>query len=121
MERESENENRTETLATQAKGPIASETPYVGGWVTNDENETFFCRLGAHKRTSDIGSEQDLRVSKIISHPSYHKPLSYSHDITLLKLEKPAQLNKYGYLPLISVLLKMVYYFNFPPSFAVVF
>ena len=32
MERESENVNPTEKLATQAKGPMASETPYLGGF-----------------------------------------------------------------------------------------
>jgi len=51
-------------------------------------------RMGAHMRDGNVGTEQDFRVAKIISHPSYHKPLSYSHDIALIKLEKPALLNK---------------------------
>lgn len=52
-------------------------------------------RMGAHKRTIKVGSEQDLKVSKIIMHTSYQKPKQYSHDIALLKLEKPAKLDKY--------------------------
>lgn len=39
-------------------------------------------------------STEDFKVAKIISHPSYQKPLKYSHDIALLKLEKPATLKK---------------------------
>ena len=45
-------------------------------------------------RDSNVGTEQDFKVAKIIPHPSYHKPLTYSHDIALIKLEKPAFLNK---------------------------
>lgn len=30
----------------------------------------------------------------MITHPSYHKPVQYSYDIALLKLVKPAQLNR---------------------------
>ena len=45
-------------------------------------------------RVSNVGTEQDFKVAKIISHPSYHSPLRYSHDIALLKLEKTAMLNK---------------------------
>ena len=53
-----------------------------------------FCRLGAHKRTSNVGTEQDFRVAKVITHPSYHNPKRYAHDIALLKLATPAQLNR---------------------------
>ena len=52
------------------------------------------CRMGAHMRGNNVGTEQGFRVAKIISHPSYHKPLTNSHDIALIKLEKPALLNK---------------------------
>lgn len=58
----------------------------------------FFRRLGAHKRTSNVGTEQDFKVSKIISHPSYHSPKRYSHDIALLKLERSAQLGRFGFI-----------------------
>ena len=57
------------------------------------ENNVFH-RLGAHKRAGNIGNEQDLEVAKVITHPSYHKPLRYSHDIALLKLKSPARLNR---------------------------
>ena len=80
MERESENVNRTETLATQAKGPMASETPYLGGLgeggggveegVTNDENETFFAGLVL------ISERQTSEANKILgsakSFPTHH-------------------------------------------------
>jgi len=49
--------------------------------------------MGAHVRVSNVGTEQDFKVAKIIFHPSYQK-LIYSHDIALLQLEKPAILNK---------------------------
>lgn len=55
----------------------------------------FFLRLGAHRRVHTVGTEQDIVVSKVITHPSYHQPTKYSHDIALLKLEKPAQLDRY--------------------------
>ena len=45
-------------------------------------------------RTSSVGTEQDFKVTKVITHPSYHNPLTYSHDIALLKLEKLALLNR---------------------------
>ncbi|RMX43655.1 hypothetical protein pdam_00016944 [Pocillopora damicornis] len=51
--------------------------------------------LGAHSRVSEVDTEQDFRVTKVITHPLYHKPKSYSHDIALLKLDKPARLNSY--------------------------
>ncbi|KAK3747290.1 hypothetical protein QZH41_010827, partial [Actinostola sp. cb2023] len=52
-------------------------------------------RMGAHKRTSTVGTEQDFKVSKIIKHSSYQSHKSYSHDIALLKLDRPALLDKY--------------------------
>ena len=54
----------------------------------------FLTRMGAHMRVSAVGTEQDFKVVKIISHASYHSPLRYSYDIALIKLEKPAILNK---------------------------
>ena len=50
--------------------------------------------MGAHMRVSNVGTEQDFKVVKIISHSSYHNSLRYSYDIVLIKLEKPAILNK---------------------------
>ncbi|KAL9985662.1 hypothetical protein ACROYT_G008088 [Oculina patagonica] len=52
-------------------------------------------RLGAHYRVSgSVGTEQDINVEKIITHESYHKPKTYSNDIALLKLAKPATLGR---------------------------
>lgn len=51
------------------------------------------CRLGAHYRTSgNVGTEQDITVSKITIHESYNTPKSYSNDIALLNLAKAAVL-----------------------------
>ncbi|KAK3732282.1 hypothetical protein QZH41_014416, partial [Actinostola sp. cb2023] len=52
-------------------------------------------RLGAHRRTANVGSEQDFKIVKVIKHQSYHKPLRYANDIALLKLERPAKLNRF--------------------------
>ncbi|KAL9953497.1 hypothetical protein ACROYT_G040920 [Oculina patagonica] len=50
-------------------------------------------RLGAHYRTSgSVGTEQDIGVAKIIVHESYNYPNSYSNDIALLNLVRPADL-----------------------------
>jgi len=51
-------------------------------------------RLGAHYRKGNVGTEQDISVSRIIVHNSYRRPYRYAHDIALLKLSKPAVLNK---------------------------
>jgi len=56
---------------------------------------SIYVRLGAHNRKEIVGTEQDFTVTKIIMHPFYHKPIGMSHDIALLKLDKPAVLNKF--------------------------
>ena len=53
-----------------------------------------FQRMGAHYRSSTTGKEQDFRVERIISHESYKKPRGLAHDIAMLKLNEPAQINK---------------------------
>ena len=55
---------------------------------------TYFYRLGAYRRRENVGTEQDFSVIKIIKHPSYNNPKRYSHDIALLKLDKPAALDR---------------------------
>ena len=55
---------------------------------------TYFYRLGAYRRRANVGTEQDFSVAKIIKHPSYNNPKRYSHDIALLKLDKPATLDR---------------------------
>ena len=52
------------------------------------------CRLGAHYRTSTVGTEQDMEVERIISHQSYNRPYHLANDIAMLKLRKPALLNQ---------------------------
>ena len=51
----------------------------------------YIFRLGAHYRTSgSVGTEQEIGVAKIIPHENYNRPLTYSNDIALLQLVKPA-------------------------------
>ncbi|EDO42761.1 predicted protein [Nematostella vectensis] len=54
----------------------------------------FKIRMGAHFRKGDYGTEQDFSLSRVITHPSYHKPTRYAHDIALIELAKPAVINK---------------------------
>ena len=54
----------------------------------------FFFRLGAHYRSGEVGTEQDLQIERIISHHNYKRPYGMAHDIALLKLRKPAQINR---------------------------
>ncbi|XP_015773234.1 PREDICTED: coagulation factor VII-like isoform X8 [Acropora digitifera] len=52
-------------------------------------------RLGAHYRSGNAaGTEQDFKVERIINHESYKRPRGLAHDISLLKLSKPAQLTR---------------------------
>ncbi|XP_044179776.1 CUB and peptidase domain-containing protein 2-like [Acropora millepora] len=52
-------------------------------------------RLGAHYRSGNAaGTEQDFEVERIINHESYRYPIGLAHDISLLKLSKPAQLTR---------------------------
>merc|ERR1712150_89062 len=51
-------------------------------------------RLGAHYRSSTTGTEQDFEVERVINHHSYKRPYGMAHDISLLKLRKPAQLGR---------------------------
>ena len=44
--------------------------------------------------SSSIGTEQDFDVIRIIQHENYHYPNTYSNDIALLRLSRPAVLGK---------------------------
>jgi len=50
--------------------------------------------MGAHYRSSNVGTEQDFEVERIINHHSYKRPYGMAHDISLLKLRAPAKLNQ---------------------------
>ncbi|XP_022786238.1 uncharacterized protein LOC111326491 isoform X2 [Stylophora pistillata] len=51
--------------------------------------------LGAHyKSYGNVGTEQSFDVAKIIEHERYNTPNSWSNDIALLQLSKPAKLGK---------------------------
>ena len=52
-------------------------------------------RMGAHYRKAGAQSsnEQKFKVSKIIMHENYHSNTMYN-DVALLKLEKPAKLDR---------------------------
>merc|ERR1712002_1083489 len=54
----------------------------------------FAVRVGEHDRTKHEGSEVEVEVEKVIRHPSY-SPYTLNNDISLLKLKRPVQLNKY--------------------------
>lgn len=55
----------------------------------------FFTRLGAHYKTNgSVGTEQDIRVAKMIMHQNYGTPLSHSNDIGLINLASSADLGK---------------------------
>ncbi|KAJ7393989.1 hypothetical protein OS493_003660 [Desmophyllum pertusum] len=62
--------------------------------VKGSEAGSIYIRLGAHKRSETTGTEQDFIATKVIMHPLYHKPIGMSHDIALLKLDRPAVLTK---------------------------
>ena len=72
-------------------GEEISEKEYS---FTDFKSELFpICRVGAHYRSGNTGDEQDFQVERIINHESYKRPRGMAHDISLLKLRQPAQLN----------------------------
>ena len=58
-------------------------------------NNSSFIRLGAHYRSGKEGTEQDFEVERIISHSKYKRPYGMAHDIAMLKLRNPAQINRH--------------------------
>ena len=51
-------------------------------------------RLGEHDRNRREGSEEDIKVERIITHPSWNRR-TMNNDIALMKLSKPAKMGKY--------------------------
>lgn len=62
-----------------------------------------FLRAGEYNASGVDGTEQDIKVVKVITHQSYNNPVLYSNDIALLKLERNATLNR-------SVVLGIIFY-----------
>lgn len=51
--------------------------------------------MGGHKRRGPEETEQVLEVERIINHHSYKRPYGMAHDIAMLKLRRPAQINQH--------------------------
>lgn len=61
-------------------------------------------------RSEEVGTEQDFVATKVFTHPSYHKPKGYSHDIALLKLDKPALLGRCVFCsPTVIIFLRVIW------------
>ncbi|KAK3744449.1 hypothetical protein QZH41_012870, partial [Actinostola sp. cb2023] len=59
----------------------------------SSKNRGYRVKLGEHHLNRNDGTEQEFTVSKIVVHPGYDRT-SYDNDIALLKLNRPAKLNK---------------------------
>ena len=70
------------------------------------------CRAGAHHRTQTDNHVQDIKVIQVITHPEYHEPKQYSHDFALLKLEKPATLNRWVFHYELLIVTIFAYYIH---------
>jgi len=55
---------------------------------------TYTIRVGEHDRNRREGSEKDMRVSRVVKHPSYN-PRTMNNDIAMFKLAQPVQFNQY--------------------------
>eukprot|EP00794_Sanderia_malayensis_P019829 gene19829-21769_t len=60
---------------------------------TGATTQTLSIKLGEHDHKKSEGTEQFLRIEKIISHPQYNRR-SLRNDIALIKLKSPAMLNQ---------------------------
>jgi len=63
--------------------------------VANNLNpSSYTVRVGEHDRNRKEGSEEDMRVSRVVKHRSYN-PRTMNNDIAMFKLSKPVKFNKY--------------------------
>ncbi|XP_016148615.1 coagulation factor IX-like isoform X2 [Sinocyclocheilus grahami] len=60
--------------------------------LVGTQNGSFYIRVGEHDVSKTEGTEQNLNVTRFISHPRYDSKVSlYNHDIALLRLRNPIQ------------------------------
>uniref|UniRef100_A0A671M026 Coagulation factor IX n=1 Tax=Sinocyclocheilus anshuiensis TaxID=1608454 RepID=A0A671M026_9TELE len=60
--------------------------------LVGTQNASFYIRVGEHDVSKTEGTEQNLNVTRFISHPRYDSKVSlYNHDIALLRLRNPIQ------------------------------
>uniref|UniRef100_A0A8C1HR41 Coagulation factor IX n=1 Tax=Cyprinus carpio carpio TaxID=630221 RepID=A0A8C1HR41_CYPCA len=58
--------------------------------LVGQQNGSFYVRVGEHDVSKTEGTEQNLNVTRFISHPRYDSKVSlYNHDIALLQLRNP--------------------------------
>ncbi|XP_043113545.1 coagulation factor IXa [Puntigrus tetrazona] len=56
------------------------------------QNGSFYIRVGEHDVSKTEGTEQNLNVTRFVSHPLYNSKVSlYNHDVALLRLRNPIQ------------------------------
>ncbi|XP_031550202.1 chymotrypsin-like elastase family member 2A [Actinia tenebrosa] len=64
--------------------------------VRNVEVPYHRIRMGAHYLRKITGTEQDFDIERIYMHPDYNRyPSQHDNDIALIKLKRPAMLNKW--------------------------
>ncbi|XP_016413778.1 coagulation factor IX-like isoform X3 [Sinocyclocheilus rhinocerous] len=58
--------------------------------LVGTQNGSFYIRVGEHDVSKTEGTEQNLNITRFISHPRYDSKVSlYNHDIALLRLRNP--------------------------------
>nr|AAH94987.1 F9 protein [Danio rerio]AAI64757.1 F9 protein [Danio rerio] len=61
--------------------------------LLGNHNGSFYIRVGEHDVSKIEGTEQNVDVIKLISHPRYNSKVSlFNHDIALLRLRSPIRL-----------------------------
>ncbi|XP_028406523.1 chymotrypsin-like protease CTRL-1 [Dendronephthya gigantea] len=63
--------------------------------IRNRSPGRYKIRLGDFDRLRHEGREQTFDVEKIVSHPEHDQPVSRNNDLALVKLKRPARLNKW--------------------------